>query len=180
MQQKVCLHERMRSMREHLPAMIKQHLRFLHLLGLAAYFGSLLAVAVLTRSAGDWHHLALVRADAFKILLTAATPGMVLTMASGGGLMWKRVGLLKWGVMQAKLAMVMLMMINTAAMIMPTAAKLAELAREAAGSQAAADAYQVLIGRENLFGSINLVLFILVLLLSVRLTSPARPKSRFN
>lgn len=160
--------------------MIRIGLRLFHIVGMAAFVGSVLAMIILARShdfSGDWGQIAVARADVLRITRYATLPGLGLIVLTGLLLLGGRVGpLLRQRIMRIKLALVALLVLNTTILVVPTVARLALLAEAAVQSPAAQAAFLAVHWREDVFGALNLLLLLLSAFLGLRLTGagPAR------
>lgn len=134
-------------------------LKVVHLLGFAAFLGSVFGHIFLGRfPAPEPGQLALLMEVKHVSTGVVTMPALLLTMASGLALAWTGPGFGGW--LRLKLGLAVLVMANGALLLRPIGA---EIARQAALGQAIAP----LAGRESLLGAVNLALALGILVIAV-------------
>lgn len=143
---------------------------FLHVVGLAAFLGSVLAVIAIARShdmSSNWLEVAAGREDVMAIIQSVTKPGLVVTLISGILLLVQMKGLLRNPLMRWKGFLMLLLVINSHFIVIPAAQELYEIALSASGTEIAqpsssrlAEQFQTVLLRENIAGAVNLLLFL--------------------
>lgn len=159
---------------------MRKALLFLHLLGFAVFLGSIpghIVLGQLAGSADSLSGLAILQQAKHASILALTLPGLMLTTASGLGLLSTKLELLRTGWMRLKLGLALLVVLNGVAMLSPLGAEIAALAADAAASGAAPPALSGLEARESLLGAANVLMVLAIVALAVgrpRLHRPTR------
>lgn len=145
---------------------MRSPLLIIHLIGLAAFLGSVFGHIVLGRladPAADAAAYALLQDAKHATTMLITGPGLVITGITGLVLLLTRRSLFASTWLKIKLALVAAIGGNAMLVLIPLGVEIAEKA--AAG--APPDALTALAGRESLFGAANLLMVLTVITLSV-------------
>ncbi|HYD32836.1 MAG TPA: DUF2269 family protein [Azospirillaceae bacterium] len=141
-------------------------LRLLHLIGLAAFLGSILVHILLGEVVDPAHDLAgyaLAMKIKYLATLILTLPGLALMILTGTVMAWRqRLTLLtaKW--LGAKLVLVILIALNGAAVLTPLGAETARLAAEGVLSGALPATFTEVKQKEDIAGALNLLMIVAV------------------
>jgi hypothetical protein len=137
-------------------------LRGLHFLGLAVFFGVILADIVIDRYAEAQSPAFLSDARVLVSLTSFALPmrGLVLALVTGVAMAALRYGARppRWALV--KLALVVAIFVNAQALLFPAIAEATHLAAVSAEQGQVLAEYSAAVGREGLYGAANLLMFL--------------------
>lgn len=129
---------------------------FLQMIGISAFFGSILAMIVLGRThdfGSNWNEIVTSRSDILRILLLVNLPGLFLYVFIDLFQQWK--WMLKSKVMTLKLLLNLGVLLLTTLVILPSSIHMVQAAKEAN-----MPIFLSLHSKEDIWGPVNMLMFL--------------------
>jgi hypothetical protein len=156
---------------------MRQTLRFIHLIGLVLFLGSILTFVVASSvpAAGDVASLVVARRVISTGTNALTLPGLGLLVATGAGLGWGQLRLRDHRWLQVMVLAAGLIAVNGSLFVLPAVRSASALAEEARALGTVTEAYTRAYVRESSAGSVNVILGLVALIAGVVGTRRAVP-----
>ncbi len=143
-----------------------------HFIGTSVFLGSVLSITLLARThdfGGDWTRAFEARTDIMSLIDHIVYPSLALMVVSGIILLFIRPQIRRQKIFRLKLLLVVIFIMNTVMMVVPAASQLTQLAEDAQFQSESIRLFTDIHLKEDIFGIINLILFLTVMILGRRL-----------